>query len=333
MIISRTPFRISFFGGGSDYPAWYRKYGGKILGTSIDKYCYISCRYLPAFFDHKYRIVYSKVEYAKRVNEIEHPAVKAVLKLMQIKEGVEIHHDGDLPAQSGLGSSSAFTVGLIHTLYALRERIMSQRELAAKAVHVEREILKENVGSQDQVLTAMGGLNVVEFRQDDSFTITPVILSKEKIEMLQKHMMLFFTGFTRVASKIAKSHIENLEARKRDIQIMQQMVTEAIAIMEQKSKSLAQFGHLLHEYWQFKRSSTNGKVTTPKIDAIYDAAKSAGAIGGKILGAGGGGFMLLFVEPGLQNKVRERLRKLTYVPFRFDFSGSKIVVFEPNNFQ
>jgi D-glycero-alpha-D-manno-heptose-7-phosphate kinase len=333
VIISRTPFRISFFGGGSDYPAWYRKYGGKVIGTSIDKYCYLSCRYLPAFFDHKHRIVYSHVEHVKRTSDIKHPAVRALLKLMKITGGVEIHHDGDLPAKSGLGSSSAFTVGLINSLHALRERIVSKRELAVQAVHVEREVLKESVGSQDQVLTAMGGLNVVEFRQDDSFDVTPVILSKAKIELLQKHMMLFFTGFTRVASKIAKSHIKNLESRKRDIQIMQQMVTEAEAILEQKNSSLIQFGHLLDEGWRFKRSSTKGKVTTPQLDAIYDAARKAGAIGGKILGAGGGGFMLLFAEPHHHPKIKERLKRLTYVPFRFDFSGSKIVVFEPNNFQ
>ncbi len=328
MIISRTPFRISLFGGGADYPAWYRKYGGKVLGTSIDKYCYISCRYLPGFFDHKYRIVYSKVENTNNISEIRHPAVREVLKGMSFKEGVEIHHDGDLPAKSGLGSSSAFTVGLIHALNALRQKTISKKELAEQAVHYEREVLKENVGSQDQVLTAYGGLNVVEFKEDDSFEVSPLILPQKRILDLESHMMLFFTGFQRIASKIAKNHIENLEPRKRDIQIMQQMVDEAIVLLN--NGSMTEFGRLLDENWEFKKKSTKGKVTTSEIDSIYKSAKDSGAIGGKLLGAGGGGFLLAFAEPHRHTNIKKKLIKLTHVPFTFDYSGSKIVVYEPN---
>lgn len=329
MIISRTPFRISLFGGGADYPAWYRKYGGKVLGTSIDKYCYISCRYLPNFFDHRYRIVYSKVENTNHIHEIKHPAVREVLKGMSFKvQGVEIHHDGDLPAKSGLGSSSAFTVGLVHALTALRQKTISKKELAEQAVHYEREVLKENVGSQDQILTAYGGLNVVKFHEDDNFEVDPLILPKARVEELESHMMLFFTGFTRVASKIAKNHIENLEPRKRDIQIMQQMVDEAIELLNRGS--MTEFGRLLDENWEFKKKSTKGKVTTEEINRMYSAAKKAGAIGGKILGAGGGGFMLLFAMPKYQTKIKSTLSASTHVPFTFDYSGSKIVVYEPN---
>lgn len=332
MIISRTPFRISFFGGGADYPAWYRKYGAKVIGVTIDKYCYISCRYLPPFFEHTHRIVYSKVEMVKSVDEISHPSVKATLKELGIREGVEIHHDGDLPARSGLGSSSAFTVGLIHTLTALKGQMISKEELAMKAVHIEREVLQENVGSQDQVLTAIGGFNQIEFRRDDSFNVTPVILDKEKITVFQNNLMLFFTGFTRIASQIAKHSIENLETRKTEIMAMQVTVDEALAEIQAKQFRPEKLGELMDRSWRYKRSLAK-EISTPEIDQIYEAAKSAGACGGKLLGAGGGGFMLLIVRPEDQKKVLEKLKKLTHVDFRFDFTGSKIVVYEPNSFQ
>jgi len=327
LIISRTPFRVSLFGGGADYPAWYRKYGGKVLGTSIDKYCYISARYLPGFFDHKYRIVYSKVENTRTIAEIRHPAVREVLKGMQFEAGVEIHHDGDLPAKSGLGSSSAFTVGLIHALTALTQKTISKKDLAKEAIYYERNVLKENVGSQDQVLTAYGGLNVVQFKEDDSFDVSPLILPRKRLRELRDHMMLFFTGFQRIASKIAKNHIENLEPRRRDIQIMQQMVDEAIELLQHGT--MEEFGRLLDENWEFKKKSTKERVTTPDIETIYRTARRAGAWGGKILGAGGGGFMLVFAEPGHHNRIRKRLKALTHVPFKFETAGSKIVVYEP----
>jgi len=329
MIISRTPFRISLFGGGADYPSWYRKYGGRILGTSIDKYCYISCRYLPAFFDHKYRIVYSRVESTRKISEIQHPAVRAVLGGMSFTDGVEIHHDGDLPAKSGLGSSSAFTVGLINALTTLRQHILSKRELSEHAIHYERDVLKEHVGSQDQILTAYGGLNVVEFNEDDSFDVSPLILPKKRLQELNAHMMLFFTGSTRIASHIARSHINNLEPHRRDIQIMQQMVGEGIELL-QGNNSLTHFGRLLDENWEFKKKSTNGKVTTKEIDHIYTETKRAGAIGGKILGAGGGGFMLVFAQPDRHSNIKKKL-KLTHVPFKFESKGSKIAVYEPED--
>lgn len=332
MIISRTPFRISFFGGGTDYPAWYRKYGGMVLGAAIDKYCYISVRHLPPFFNYKYRIVYSQMEYVNSVNEIQHPAVRGVLDSLGVYEGLEVHHDGDLPARSGLGSSSSFTVGFINAIKALQGGIISKKDLANLAIHVEQSVLKETVGCQDQILSAYGGINLIEFRTDDTYDLTPLILKKEKVDEFQRHMMLFFTGITRVASEIAKAQIQNLEQRLKEINRIHEMTKEAVKILTENGTPESEFGKLLHEYWKYKRSLSD-KISNPTIDRIYEAAMEAGADGGKLLGAGGGGFMLFFVKPELQQRVREKLKDLTHVQFRLDYSGSKIVIYEPNNFQ
>ncbi len=328
MIVSRTPFRISFFGGGTDYPAWFRESGGTVLATSIDKYCYISCRYLPPFFDHKHRIVYSKVENVKETSEILHPSVKAALEYMKIKEGVEIHHDGDLPARTGIGSSSSFTVGILHALYALKGIMPTKMQLAKEAIHIERNVLKENVGSQDQVVTAMGGFNRIAFNKDGDFEVTPITLSKERLQLLQDHLMLYFTGLVRSASEVAKVQLENTPKKKQELTFIQQLVDEVIFILN-SSSDLVEFGKMLHESWILKRSLSE-KVSTSQIDEIYDAAREAGAIGGKLLGAGGGGFMLLFAKPENQPSIKEKLRKLLQVPFRFEAHGSQIVVYEPD---
>lgn len=328
MIISRTPFRISFFGGGTDYPTWYREYGGAVLSTTIDKYCYISCRYLPPFFEHKSRVVYSKIELVCSTDEIQHPSVREALKYMKIAEGIEIHHDGDLPARTGIGSSSAFTVGLLHGLYALKRAMPSKMELAMDAIHMERDILKENVGSQDQVSAAFGGFNKIIFTRDGNINVQPVILTGPKLIALQDHLMLFFTGFSRYASKVAKKVIQNAPKKKAALARIYQSVDEGLEILT-GGRDLADFGKMLHEGWMLKRSLTEG-ITTPEIDRIYEAARSAGAVGGKLIGAGGGGFMLLYVRPQDQPRVRNRLRKLLQVPFRFEISGSQIVFYRPD---
>lgn len=332
MIISRTPFRISFFGGGTDYPAWYRQYGGSVLGMAIDKYCYISCRRLPPFFEYKHRIVYSKIECVKDVSEIQHPSVRNILQMFHVKEGLEIHHDGDLPARSGLGSSSAFTVGFVHAIKALQGTIIAKRELASQAVQIEQDVLKENVGSQDQILTAYGGLNKIEFYRDDSFSVTPIIMDKERIAALQSHMMLFFTGFSRTASDIAEAQIKNLDKRKQELRAMNAVVDEAMNVLQNRAINIEEFGKLLHENWQYKRTLSD-KISNSHIDEIYEAGMKEGALGGKLLGAGGGGFMLFFARPQDHAKIRERLKNLVYVNFRIDYTGSKIVIYEPNNFQ
>lgn len=329
MIITRTPFRISFFGGGTDYPAWYLEHGGTVLATTIDKYCYITCRHLPPFFEHKHRIVYSHIENVRDIAEIQHPAVRAALGWLKVEQGLEIHHDGDLPARSGLGSSSSFTVGLLHALRALRGQYISKDELANQAIHVEQKIIRENVGSQDQVSAAFGGFNRIEFRQNDSFDVAPVITAPERLADLQSHLMLFFTGVSRIASEVAKAKIENLKNRVRELKTMHAMVDEAISILQNQNTPITAFGELLDQNWQFKRS-LSARVSTPEIDALYAMAREAGAAGGKILGAGGGGFLLLFVKPDLQAKVRERLHNLVHVPFRFENSGSRVVLYQPN---
>jgi D-glycero-alpha-D-manno-heptose-7-phosphate kinase len=329
MIITRTPFRISFFGGGTDYPLWYRENGGAVLSTTIDKYCYISCRYLPPFFAHRHRIVYSKIEDVKDVGEIEHPAVKAVLDWMKWERGLEVHHDGDLPARSGLGSSSSFTVGLIHALNALQGRYISKEELASQALYVEQEVIREVVGSQDQISAAFGGLNRIQFRRDGEFDVDPIVLPRERLAELQASLMLCFTGLSRLAPEVAKSKVDNFKARERALRTMGAMVDTAIGILRESATPIVEFGRLLDESWRHKRSLSD-KVSNPEIDELYATALAAGASGGKLCGAGGGGFLLLFVAPDRQDAVRRKLERLVHVPFLFETSGSRVVLYQPN---
>lgn len=323
MIISRTPFRISFFGGGTDYPDWYLKHGGAVLATTIDKYCYINCRYLPPFFEHRYCIVYSKVEHCQAIEEIEHPAVREALRYLNVQRGVEIHHDADIPARSGIGSSSTFTVGVLNALYALKGQMVTKHRLATDGVHLEQNILKETVGSQDQVLAAYGGLNHVVFHQNGEITVTPVTVSADRIKELASHLMLFYTGIKRTASSIAGTFVNDLDDRRRQLRVMKDLVDESISIVS-CDRDIVEFGELLHETWLIKRS-LSASISNPDVDALYDAARAAGAIGGKLVGAGGGGFFLLFVPPSKQEKVRGALSPLIEVPFKFDYSGSQII--------
>jgi D-glycero-alpha-D-manno-heptose-7-phosphate kinase len=329
MIITRTPFRISFFGGGTDYPGWYTQHGGEVLSTTIDKYCYITCRHLPPFFEHKHRVVYSAIENVKHWDEIKHPSVRAVLGWSKCDKGMEIHHDGDLPARSGLGSSSSFTVGLLHALAALKGSYISKEQLSKDALHIEQNVIGEAVGSQDQIAAAYGGFNRIEFKRSGNFSVSPVILKKQRQKDFQKHLMLCFTGISRIAAEVAKSKIANLNKRETELKAMQGMVDEATQILQSPTRPIEEFGDLLHESWQHKRALSD-KVATPEVDQIYEAARDAGAIGGKVLGAGGGGFMLFFVRPEHQNRVRERLSKLIHVPFGFDESGSRVMLYQPN---
>ena len=327
MIISRTPFRISFFGGGTDYPAWYRKHGGAVLATTIDKYCYLTCRYLPPFFEHKFRLVYSKIEDCQTVDEIAHPAVRGVLRYLNMDRGVEIHHDGDLPARSGMGSSSSFTVGFLNALYALKGHMPSKQQLATESIYIEQELLKETVGSQDQISAAYGGFNHISFLPNGETSVRPMTLAQERIRELNSHLMLFYTGIKRTASNIAESYVDDIESRRRQLRIIKDLVEESISVLN-GGQDITSFGELLHEAWQAKRSLSS-MVSNSHVDKIYEEAMSAGAIGGKVTGAGGGGFMLLFVHPSDHNKVREKLKRLIYVPFKFESGGSQIIFFEP----
>jgi D-glycero-alpha-D-manno-heptose-7-phosphate kinase len=327
MIISRTPFRISFFGGGTDYPDWYLKNGGAVLSTTFDKHCYITCRVLPPFFDHNYRIAYSIVENTKTISDIKHPAVRAVLEEMKFEHGLEIHVDADLPARSGLGSSSSFIVGLLNSLYALKGRRLSREFLAREAIRIEQEVIGESVGSQDQTAAAYGGFNVINFQRDGSLKVEPVILSADRKKVLNSHLMLFFTGFSRIASEIAKDQIANIESKADQLNKMRSMVDEALGILSNDS-DIRLFGELLHTAWICKQSLSD-KVSNSQINNIYEISRKAGAIGGKLLGAGGGGFMLLFVEPEKQTQVREALSDFVYVPFQFEAAGSQVIYYEP----
>lgn len=326
MIISRTPFRISFFGGGTDYPIWYKENKGAVLATSINKYCYISLRYLPPFFKYKHRVVYSHVEHINKIDEINHPSVRETLKFMDIKKGIEIHHDGDLPARAGLGTSSSFTVGLLNALYALKGKMVTKRQLAEEAIHIEQNMIKENVGSQDQITSAFGGFNKIEFNGNEKFKVQPVTITHEKLKLLQEHMLLYFTGFSRTASKIAEEQIKKTPEIKKELTRMYEMVDEALEILNSKDSDLTDFGKLLNENWMIKRKLTN-KITNNEIDKIYNKAIDAGALGGKILGAGGGGFILFFVEPKKQEKVKKELKNLLHVPFKFENLGTQIIYF------
>lgn len=327
MIISRTPFRVSFFGGGTDYPAWYQKYGGSVLAATINKYCYITCRFLPPFFEHRIRLVYSRIENCQRIEEINHPAVREVLRYLDIDRGVEIHHDGDLPARSGMGSSSSFAVGLLHALYALKGRMPHKQQLAVEGIHVEQKLLRENVGSQDQVLAAYGGLNHIVFHPDGQISVKPVTVTAERIQALNAHLMLFYTGVERTASDIAATYVNNIEEKARELGTMREMVEQSLSVLN-GDRDLALFGRLLHEAWLAKRRLSS-KVSNAHVDEIYSEALSAGAIGGKLLGAGGGGFLLLFVFPELHQTVRAKLSKLIHVPFKFEFAGSQIIFYDP----
>ncbi len=329
MIISRTPFRISFFGGGTDYPIWYEKNGGAVLSTTIDKYCYVNCRYLPPFFDYKYRIRYNSYEVTQNISEIKHPSVRECLKFLNIKKGIEMVHIGDLPPLSGIGSSSAFTVGFLNGLYALMGKKVDKKQLALEAIYVEQNLIKENVGSQDQTAAAFGGFNKIEFGGKEKLKIKPLKLSQEKVDFLQDNLMLFFTGYSRQANEIAKEQIRATPSKDKELRIMRQMVDEAENILHGKIDKFNDFGKLLHETWMLKRGLTN-LISNSSIDEIYNTAIKAGALGGKLCGAGGGGFILFFVPPERQKELKEKLN-LLYVPFRFENFGSQIIL--GNNFK
>jgi len=328
MITTRTPLRISFFGGGTDYPVWYREHGGSVLATTIDKSCYVTCRWLPPFFEYHSRITYSQFENVSNNQEIRHPSVRGCLQFMGIEEGVEIHHIADLPARTGLGTSSAFTVGLLLGLYALKNQMRDKRSLASDAIFVEQEVIGEAVGAQDQVNAAYGGFNRIHFAPDGTIETKPVLVSANRLEKLEDHLALYFTGFSRTASEIAKEQIKMTPLREKELGLMHRMVDEAEAIVMDPRRDLNEFGRLLHEGWKLKRSLTQ-RISNPHIDEIYEAGLDAGALGGKLLGAGGGGFMLFFVPPERQAALRSRLAKLLCIPFRFSNKGSQVVVYEP----
>jgi D-glycero-alpha-D-manno-heptose-7-phosphate kinase len=330
MIITRTPFRISFFGGGTDFPAFYREHGGAVLSTTINKYCYIMTRELPPFFEYKYRIRYTQREETGSIDAIRHPVVREVLQQMQLPYGIEMVHTSDIPAMSGIGSSSAFTVGFLQGMQALSGRITSKRQLADWAIDIEQNKLHENVGSQDQIAVAFGGFNRIDFGTDGNYYVNPITIASSKVEQLQQSCLLFFTGFTRNSSVIQSSQLKRMRENTPALLEMRALVDESCELLNSDG-DLSGFGRLLDQSWQLKRRLSN-LVSNESIDTWYAQAKNAGALGGKILGAGGGGFLLIFAEPDAHAAIKQALSELLYVPFAFENTGSHISMYSTINY-
>jgi D-glycero-alpha-D-manno-heptose-7-phosphate kinase len=321
VLITRTPLRISLLGGTTDAQEWLLKHSGEVISTSINKYCYIMVKELPNYFEHKYRIVYREIEAVKIADEIKHPSVRECIKFSGIKCGLELHHSGDIPARSGLGSSSAFTVGLLNALYSLQGIYTPREILAREAIYIEQNILKEEVGSQDQIACGVGGFNRIIF-DNGNFSIYPIITSKNRVKELNNHLMLFYTRIARTSSDIIGSYAHTLDNKRNQQRINKELANEGLRIICSEA-DIRQIGDLLHEYWLMKKS-LGDKISNNQIDELYEKAREGGAIGGKILGAGSGGSLLLFVEPHLQDKIKELFKDLVYIPFEFESLGSHV---------
>ena len=324
MIISRTPFRITLFGGGTDYPKWYNKYTGSVINATINKYCYITVRQLPPFFKYNNRIRYYLHEETETLDEIKHPSVRETAKFLNIKEGIEVVHNADLPAQSGLGSSSTFTVGLLNALYGLKNYMPTKRELALNAIHIEQDLIKESVGSQDQTAASFGGFNRIKFSKQKIIDVDPILTSEKRLFELQNNLMLFFTGFARNASDIAKDQIKITLKKKRELKDIFDICSEGFSVLNDKKEPIDRIGTLLNKQWMIKKNLTD-KISNHNIDEIYQKGIKAGAIGGKLLGAGAGGFILFYVPKHKQDAVKNALKRKLFVPFRFETTGSKII--------
>lgn len=327
MIVSRTPVRLSFFGGGTDYKEYYRRKGGAVLGTTIDKYVYVSISRISPFFEYRIRVGYSKAELVNSVDDIIHPSVRECLRFKKMDGNLDIHIFADLPAKTGLGSSSAFTVGFLNALYALDGKVVSKQQLAEEAIYIEQELIKENVGSQDQVHAAFGGINVVRF-SSSSIQVNPLVIDDEKRDLLENSLMVFFTGLTRHAHEVVKEQIEKTVSTTNDeyLDVMHQMVDEAVKVCSdcKPDELLQELGKMMNKGWSLKKSLSS-KITNSLIDDAYLRALKAGAYGGKLSGAGGGGFLTLLVHPDLQEKVRMALSDLLEVKLKLDDMGSSII--------
>ena len=329
MIITQTPFRMSFFGGGTDFPGFYREHGGAVLSTTFDKYCYVNVRHLPRFFDYTTELSYAKTERVTDVESIEHPAIREAMKMLDMHE-IRLTYEADLPARSGLGTSSSFAVGMLNAFYALKGKYADKRKLADDAIYLERVLCKESGGIQDQIAASFGGFNKISFNAD-GYTVSPVIISPERKLRLNDNLMLFFTGFSRFSPDIQVEAEKSLKSKEAQLLEMLQLVDEAEQVLTSKT-DLTEFGKLLDYTWKLKRGITS-KVSTDSIDAIYDKAIKAGATGGKLLGAGGGGFLLFYVEADKQKNVHEALEDLLYVPFEFETAGTQVIHYTPESYE
>lgn len=327
MIITRTPLRISFFGGGTDLPDYYLKHGGEVLSTTIDKYLYITCRHMPPFWDYKHRFVYgSKTELVSDIEEIDHPSIRETLRFMNIDYGVDMHYNTDIPARSGIGSSSSFTVGLLNALNGLEGRISSKYQLMRDSIYIEQNMIKEPVGSQDQTAAAYGGFNHILFRKNGEIEAAPITIREDRIKELNDSLLLVFTGFQRYSKNIEKKKIERIDENTKRLNTMKRYVSDALAILN-SDEDILEFGSLLNETWKMKKALADN-VTDEKIDAMYHMGMESGAVGGKLLGAGGGGFMLFFVSKEKREELKKAMRDYVCVPFRFENSGSQVIYYK-----
>ena len=330
MIITKTPFRMSFFGGGTDLEEFFKENGGAVISTTIDKFCYVNVRHLPRFFDFSTELSYAKTERVKHVDEIEHPLIRNAMKMLDMHE-IRLTYEADLPARSGLGTSSSFAVGMLMAFYALKGKYADKKKLADEAIYLERTLCDEAGGWQDQIAASYGGFNRIDFSKD-GYEVHPIIISPERKEQLNNNLMMFFTGFTRFSSEVQKVNCEtSMEEKKTKLEKMYKMVDKAEAILTDKTKDLDDFGRLLDESWKLKKQTGKG-VTTSAIDELYEKGIKAGALGGKLLGAGGGGFLVFYVQPSKQSKVLKAMKDLLYIPFEFDNNGAQIIHYTPETY-
>ena len=333
MIITQTPFRMSFFGGGTDMESFFIKHGGAVLSTTFDKYCYVNVRHLPRFFDYSTELSYSRTERVTSIEDIEHPAIRNAMKMLDMHE-IRLTYEADLPARSGLGTSSSFAVGMLNAFYALKGKYADKRKLADEAIYLERVLCEEAGGWQDQIAASFGGFNRINFNTDGTYDVLPVIISLERKNNLNDNLMMFFTGFTRFSSDVQKANAgtkETQEAKEKRYLEMLSLVDKAEQILTDKNTDLDNFGRLLDHTWKLKKQ-TGSAVSTNSIDALYEKGMQAGALGGKLLGAGGGGFLVFYVQPEYQEAVKEAMKELMYIPFRFEDGGTRVIHYTPETY-
>lgn len=329
MIITQMPFRMSFFGGGTDLESFFRENGGSVLSTTFDKYCYVNVRHLPRFFDYSTELSYSKTERVTCIEDIQHPAIRNAMKMLDMKE-IRLTYEADLPARSGLGTSSSFAVGMLNAFYALKGKYADKKKLADEAIYLERSLCQEAGGWQDQIAASFGGLNRINFNAD-GYEVLPVIVSPERKRRLNRNLMMFFTGFTRFSSEVQRVNADTQADRNVQLKEMLALVDEAERILTDKERNLDDFGRMLDCTWKLKRK-TGAAVSTNSIDALYAKGISAGALGGKLLGAGGGGFLVFYVQPEHQEAVRRAMQDLLYIPFQFEDGGTRVIYYSPEDY-
>lgn len=331
MIITKTPFRMSFFGGGTDMEDYFRENGGAVLSTTFDKYCYVNVRHLPRFFDYSTELSYSKTERVTNVDDIQHPAIRNAMKMLDMYE-IRLTYEADLPARSGLGTSSSFAVGMLNAFYALKGKYADKKKLADEAIYLERELCQEAGGWQDQIAASYGGFNRINFGPN-GYEVLPVIISPERKKQLNDNLMMFFTGFTRFSSEVQKANnVSGTEDKRAKLKKMYELVDEAEACLTDRERDLDDFGRLLDTTWRLKKG-TGSSISTNSIDGLYEKGIAAGALGGKLLGAGGGGFLVFYVQPDKQKAVREAMKDLMYIPFRFEDGGTRVIHYSPETFE